>query len=136
LSSTESLEIRHFIHKYFQLAQNKEIEKIEEFLDPRFTKFDDSPPYGIRNFERALMLEQLHFASLSDYNFKIENLNTDLLGDIAVVTFLLEVSGILVDDYSFRGTSVNSKSRATVVLQKDKKHQWKMVHQHLSNLVG
>jgi ketosteroid isomerase-like protein len=136
LSSTESLKIRHFIYNYFQLAQSKEIEKIEEFLDPRFTKFGDSPPYDRRDFGRALMLEQLHFASLSDYDFKIENLNTEVMGDVALATFLLEVTGMIIDDYSFRGTSVKSKSRVTIVLQKDKKGRWKMVHQHLSKLAG
>jgi ketosteroid isomerase-like protein len=136
LSSAESLKVKYLIQRYFQLAQSKEIEKIEEFLDPRFTKFGDSPPYDRRDFERALMLEQLHFASLSDYDFKIENLNTEVMGDVAVATFLLEVTGMIVDDYSFRGTSVNNKSRATIVLQKDKKNQWKMVHQHLSKLAG
>jgi ketosteroid isomerase-like protein len=43
---------------------------------------------------------------------------------------------MLVDDYSFRGTTVNIRSRVTVVLQKDKKDQWKMVHQHLSKFPG
>ena len=136
MSSTESLKIRHFIYNYFQLAQSKEIEKIEEFLDPHFTKFGDSPPYDRRDFGRALMLEQLHFASLSDYDFKIENLNTEVMGDVAVANFFLLVNGMIFDDYSFRGTSVNNKSRVTIVLQKDKKDQWKMVHQHLSKLAG
>lgn len=136
MSSTESLNVRQFIYSYFQLAQSKDIEKIEEFLDPRFTKFGDSPPYDRRDFGRALMLEQLHFASLSDYDFKIENLNTEVMGDVAVATFLLEVTGMIIDDYSFRGMSVNNKSRVTIVLQKDKKDQWKMVHQHLSKLAG
>lgn len=136
MSSIESFKVRQFIHKYFQLAQSKEIEKIEEFLDPHFTKFGDSPPYDRRDFGRALMLEQLHFASLSDYNFNIENLNTEVIGDVAVATFLLEVSGMIVDDYSFRGTSVSNKSRVTIVLKKDKNDQWKMVHQHLSKLTG
>jgi ketosteroid isomerase-like protein len=136
LSSIESLKVRQFIHKYFQLAQSKEIEKIEEFLDPHFTKFGDSPPYDRRDFGRALMLEQLHFASLSDYNFKIENLNIEVIGDVAVATFLLEVTGMIVDDYSFRGTSVSNKSRVTIVLKKDKNDQWKMFHQHLSKLSG
>ena len=136
MSSSESLRVRQFIHKYFQLAQSKEIEKIEEFLDPRFTKFGESPPYDRRDFGRALMLEQLHFASLSDYDFKIENLNTEVMGEVAVATFLLEVTGMIVDDYSFRGTSVNNKSRVTIVLKKDKNDHWKMVHQHLSKLTG
>jgi ketosteroid isomerase-like protein len=136
LTSTDSVNIKDFIYKYFQLAKTKEIEKIEEFLDPRFTKFGDSPPYDRRDFERALILEQLHFASLSDYDFEIENLNTEVTGDVAVATFVLEVTGMIIDDYSFRGTSVNNKSRVTIVLQKDKKGRWRMVHQHLSRLAG
>jgi ketosteroid isomerase-like protein len=136
LTSTDSVNIKDFIYKYFQLAKTKEIEKIEEFLDPRFTKFGDSPPYDRRDFERALILEQLHFASLSDYDFEIENLNTEVTGDVAVATFVLEVTGMIIDDYSFRGTSVNNKSRVTIVLQKDKKGRWRMVHQHLSKLAG
>jgi ketosteroid isomerase-like protein len=58
------------------------------------------------------------------------------MGEVAVATFLLEVTGMIVDDYSFRGTSVNNKSRVTIVLKKDKNDQWKMVHQHLSKLTG
>jgi ketosteroid isomerase-like protein len=134
--SPESVKVRDFIYKYFQLAQSKEIEKIEEFFDPRFTKFGDSPPYDRRDFGRALMLEQLHFASLSDYDFKIENLNIEVMGNVALATFLLEVTGMIIDDYSFRGTSINNTSRVTIVLQTDKNDQWKMVHQHLSNLDG
>src|SRR5918912_2325154 len=134
--STDHAKIRDLIYNYFQLAKSKDIEKIEEFLDSRFTKFGDAPPYDRCDFERALMLEQLHFASLSDYDFKIENLNTEVMGDVALATFLLEITGMIIDDYSFRGTSVNNKSRVTIVLQKDKKDQWKMVHQHLSKLDG
>ncbi len=138
MTATDSAKIRDLIYKYFQLAKTKEIEKIEEFLDASFTKFGDSPPYDRRDFERALMLEQLQFASFSDYDFKIEDLKTEVMGggDAAIATFVLQVTGMIVDDYSFRGTSINNKARATVVLHKDKKGQWKMVHQHLSKLAG
>lgn len=134
--ATDSAKIRDLIYNYFELAKTKEIEKIEEFLDPRFSKFGDSPPYDMRDFERALMLEQLQFASLSDYDFKIENLKTQVIGDAAVATFVLQVTGMLVDDYSFRGTTIDNKSRATIILQKDKNGRWKMVHQHLSKVAG
>ena len=134
--ATDSAKIRDLIYNYFELAKTKEIEKIEEFLDPRFTKFGDSPPYDLRDFERALMLEQLQFASLSDYDFKIENLKTEVIGDAAVATFVLQVTGMLVDDYSFRGTTIDNKSRATIILQKDKNSRWKMVHQHMSKVAG
>jgi ketosteroid isomerase-like protein len=136
LSFGDHAKITDFIYRYFQLAKSKDIEKIEEFLDPHFTKFGDSPPYDRRDFERALMLEQLHFASLSDCDFEIKNLQINVTGDAAVATFVLEVTGMMIDDYSFRGTSVSNKSRATIVLQKDKMDQWKMVHQHLSKLTG
>lgn len=136
MSASDSAKIRDLIYKYFQLAKTKEIEKIEEFLDKSFTKFGDSPPYDRRDFERALMLEQLQFASLSDFDFKIEDLKTDVLGDVAVATLVLQVTGMIVDDYSFRGTAIDNKSRVTIVLQKDKKGQWKMIHQHLSKLAG
>src|SRR5215212_778042 len=92
MASTESLKVKNFIYTYFQLAQSKEIQNIEEFLDPRFTKFGDAPPYDRRDFERALMLEQLPFASLSDYDFKIENLNTEVMGDVALATLWLDMS--------------------------------------------
>ena len=136
LTATDSAEIRDTIYKYFQLAKTKEIEKIEEFIDRGFTKFGDSPPYDRRDFERALMLEQLQFASLSDYDFKIEDLKTEVMGEAAVATLVLQVTGMIVDDYSFRGTAIDNKSRVTIVLKKDKKGQWKIIHQHLSKLAG
>lgn len=136
MTATDSAKIRDIIYNYFELAKTKEIEKIEEFLDSSFTKFGDSPPYDRRDFERALMLEQLQFASLSDFDFKIENLETKVTGDSAVATFVLQVTGMIVDDYSFRGTTIDNKARTTIVLQKDKNGQWKMVHQHLSKIPG
>jgi ketosteroid isomerase-like protein len=136
LVATDSAKIRDLIYNYFQLAKTKEIEKIEEFLDPSFTKFGDSPPYDRRDFERALMLEQLQFASLSDYDFTVEGLKTEVLDDVAIATFVIQVTGMIVDDYSFRGTSINNRSRVTAVLRKDKNGGWKMVHQHLSKLAG
>ena len=134
--ATDSAKIRDIIYNYFELAKTKEIEKIEEFIDSSFTIFGDSPPYDLRDFERALMLEQLQFASLSDYDFKIEDLKTEIMSDAAVATFVIQVTGMIVDDYSFRGTAIDNKARATVVLRKDKTGVWKMVHQHLSKLAG
>ncbi|MGI0015167.1 MAG: hypothetical protein ACREBU_17270, partial [Nitrososphaera sp.] len=72
MSTADSAKIRDLIFEYFQLSKTKEIEKIDAFLDPAFTKFGDSPPFDRRDYDRALMLEQLQFASISDYDFKIE----------------------------------------------------------------
>ena len=136
MSASEIAKIKEVITEYFQLAKTKEIEKIDSFLDQKFTKFGDSPPYDRRDFERTLMLEQLQFASISDYDFKINDLKIEVKNDSALATFMLESTGMIVDDYSFRGTTINNKSRTTVVLQKDEKGRWKMIHQHLSRFSG
>lgn len=135
LSATDSAVIRDTIYSYFQIATSKEIEKIPDFFSSHFTKFGDSPPYDRRDLDRSLMLEQLQFASISDYEFKIEDLKIDTLGQTAVATFMLESTGMIVDDYSFRGTAIHNKSRATIIFQKEK-NGWKMVHQHLSKFPG
>jgi len=136
MSASESAEVRELINEYFQLAKTKEIEKIDRFLHPAFTKFGDSPPYDRRDYERATMLEQLQFASISDYDFKIEDMSIEIHGDVAVASFLLQSTGMIVDDYSFRGTTINNRSRATIVLHKDENGHWKMLHQHLSRFSG
>lgn len=136
MPDSEADQVKRTVLGYFELAKTKEIEKIDSFLDPRFTKFGDSPPYDRREFERALMLEQLQFASISDYDFKLEDLKVEVLDAFALATFLLESTGMIVDDYSFRGTTISAKCRATVVLQKNKSGQWKIIHQHLSKFTG
>lgn len=132
MSESDVRTINDVIYSYFQLAKSKEIERIPDFFDNRFTKFGDSPPYDRRELERALMLEQLQFASISDYDFKIEDLKVDVVGETAISTFSLQSTGMIVDDYSFRGTTINNKSRVTIVFGKDKKGMWKMLHQHFS----
>ncbi|HVX02291.1 MAG TPA: nuclear transport factor 2 family protein [Nitrososphaera sp.] len=139
MSVTDSAKIRDLIYKYFQIAKSKEIEGIPDFFAEQFTKFGDSPPYDLRDIDRALMLEQLQFASISDYDFKITDLKIETLttGEVAIAMFVLESTGIIVDDYSFRGTAINNRSRVTIVFQKDKKNgEWKMRHQHISRLPG
>jgi ketosteroid isomerase-like protein len=140
LSATDSAKIRDFICKYFQIAKSKEIEGLPEFFADDFTKFGDSPPYDRRELERAMMLEQLQFASISDYDFKIEGMKIDVIGsgDVAMATFMLESTGIIIDDYSFRGTAIKNVARVTIVLKKDKKGVggWRMLHQHFSKMPG
>jgi ketosteroid isomerase-like protein len=136
MSLADHAKIKDLIFEYFQIAKTKEIERIDSFLDSKFTKFGDTPPYDRRDFDRALMLEQLQFASISDYDFKIEGLKIEVWDETAVATFLLESTGMIVDDYSFRGTTISNKARTTIVLRKNKNGRWAMAHQHLSKFSG
>jgi ketosteroid isomerase-like protein len=55
-----------------------------------------------------------------------------------MATFMLESTGIIVDDYSFRGTAIRNMARVTIILKKDKKGDggWRMLHQHFSKMPG
>jgi ketosteroid isomerase-like protein len=85
------------------------------------------------DFNDACMHEELYFASVSDYDFKIEDLRVDIFDDTAIATFLIEHTGILVDDYSFTGRTMSVKSRATMVVHK-KGSEWLIVHEHFSKI--
>lgn len=136
MSESNARTVRDIIYQYFEIARSKEIEGIPDFFDDKFTKFGDSPPYDRRELERALMLEQLQFASISDYDFKIEDLKVDVVAEAAIATFVLQSTGMIVDDYSFCGTAINNRSRVTIIFKKDKKGGWKMLHQHFSKVPG
>ncbi len=74
----------------------------------------------------------MYFASVSDYDFKIEDLKVDLFDDMAIATFVIEHTGMIVDDYSFTGRIMNVRARGTMVFQKNPK--WLIVHEHFSTI--
>jgi len=132
-SDKDRSEIESLIRAFFEAGKNKEIASLDGFHAPSdsFTKFDENPPYTRQNSEEAFVHEQAAFANISDYNYTIEDLRVDLLGDVAVATFYLAYSGMFVNDYSFEGSPVRSRARATIVATRTQKG-WKIVHEHFS----
>jgi ketosteroid isomerase-like protein len=96
-----------------------------------FTKFDENPPYTRQNSEEAFVHEQAAFANISDYEYKIDDLQIDMVGQAAIASFYLTFKGVFVNDYSFEGMTVGSRSRVTMVLARFR-DGWKMVHEHFS----
>ena len=123
------------IRAFFEAGRNKDLTALADFHASRdlFTKFDENPPYTRQNSDEAFMYEQAAFANISDYNYSIEELRVDLLGDVAVASFYLSYSGMFVNDYSFEGSPVRARSRVTMVLARTPKG-WKVVHEHLSRM--
>ncbi len=121
------------IRAFFEAGRNKELTAILGFHSPPevFTKFDESPPYTRQNSEEAFIYEQAAFANISDYQYKVDDLRIDLIGGTAVATFYLSYKGIFVNDYSFEGRTVGSRSRVTMVLAKFD-GQWRIAHAHFS----
>ena len=126
-------EITSVIFAFFEAGKNKDLSSIEDFHSSpsTFTKFDENPPYTRLNSEEAFVHEQAAFANISDYDYKIDDLRIDLFGETAVATFYLTYKGMFINDYSFEGSPVGSRVRATMVLTRTQRG-WRMAHEHLS----
>ena len=126
-------DVEGLIRSFFDAGKNKDLSALAEFhaSRERFTKFDENPPYTRQNSDEAFVYEQAAFANISDYNYSIEDLRIDVLGEVAVATFYLAYSGMFVNDYSFEGSPVGSRARVTMVLVREE-GRWKIAHEHLS----
>ncbi len=132
-SDREKKEVESTIISFFEAGKNKDLAALGGFHSSRdsFSKFDENPPYTRQNSEEAFVYEQAAFANISDYSYKIDDLRIDLLGDAAVATFYLTYKGMFVNDYSFEGSPVSSRARATMVLARSEKG-WRIAHEHFS----
>jgi ketosteroid isomerase-like protein len=126
-------EVEMTIHAFFEAGKNKDLTTLMDFHAPGklFSKFDENPPYTRQASEEAYVYEQAAFANISDYEYKVEDLRVDLVGDAAVATFYLTFKGMFVNDYSFEGMTVGSRARVTMVLARFG-GSWRFVHEHFS----
>lgn len=126
-------EVAAFIRSFFEVGKSKDLTSLLDFHSPAslFTKFDENPPYTRQNSEEAFIYEQAAFANISDYEYRIDGQKIDLVGEVAIATFYLTFTGVFVNDYSFEGMTVGSKSRVTMVLARFG-GSWKIVHAHFS----
>ena len=134
-SDKDKKDIEITIRAFFDAGKNKDLTALAGFhaSGDRFTKFDENPPYSRQNSDEAFMYEQAAFANISDYNYSIDELRLDLLGDVVVASFYLSYSGMFVNDYSFEGSPVRARTRVTMVLGRTPEG-WKIIHEHFSRL--
>jgi ketosteroid isomerase-like protein len=132
-SNKDKNEVEGVIRSFFEAGKNKDLPSLSDFhaSSSVFSKFDENPPFTRQNSEEAFVYEQASFANISDYNYKIDELRVDLLGDAAVATFYLTYGGMFVNDYSFEGSPVGSRVRVTMVLARTNRG-WRIAHEHLS----
>ncbi len=129
---SENENIISVIEDFFNSGKTKELGILKDLQldDPSFSSFSDVPPYDLKDFKTTIALEELRFASISDYDYEIKNPKISRFGDVAVVAFELKQTGMLVDNKAFTGEHISINGRATFVLVK--KPQWKIMHIHLS----
>lgn len=130
----EKDEISEIIETFFNAGKTKDLAPLSaiQLDDSRFSSYGDVPPFDLKDYATTIALQQLRFVSISDYAYEIKNKRIDLFDNCAIVTFTVRQSGMVVDNYSFRGEHLSMESRGTFVLVKFQK--WKIVHLHLSKI--
>ena len=127
-------EIFELIQMFFEAGKTKDFSILRKIqLDsPEFSSFSDVPPYGLQNYSQSIALEELRFSSISDYNFELKNPKISIFDTIGIITFLINQTGMLVDNKAFTGQHITINGRATFVLIK--KPTWKIIHYHLDKI--
>ena len=131
---SDTSEIVDIVRHFFEVGKTKNLAPLRgiQLDDPRFSSYSDLPPLDLKDYSTTIALQELRFISVSDYDYEIKNLRVDVFGDSAVVTFMIKQTGVLVDNYSFRGQHLSMESRGTFVLIRSPK--WKIIHIHLTKI--
>ena len=127
-------EIFELIQMFFEAGKTKDFSILGKIQadSAEFSSFSDVPPYGLQNYSDSVALEELRFSSISDYNFELKNPKISIFDTIGIITFLINQTGILVDNKAFTGQHITINGRATFVLIK--KPTWKIIHYHLDKI--
>ena len=127
-------EVIKVIESFFNVGKTKNFSALQDIQlnDSVFSSFSDVPPYDLKDYSTTIVLEELRFASISDYDYEIKNTKVAILENTAILTCELMQKGILVDNKAFTGKHIIIHGRATFVLLK--KVNWKIIHYHLSKI--
>lgn len=134
MTMSENEQVINVIEKFFQVGKTKNLAVLREIQldDTRFSSFSDVPPHDLKDFATTIVLEELRFVSISDYNYQIKNPKISVFDNTAIVAFELLQKGMAVDNKAFTGKMITIEGRATFVLIKNS--SWKIVHIHLSKI--
>ena len=127
-------QIVRVIQTFFETGKTKDFSVLGNIQvnSPEFPSFSDVPPYSLKGYAESIALEELRFASISDYDYEIKNAKISIFGSTGVVTFVLNQKGMLVDNKAFTGQHITINGRATFVLIKE--DTWKIIHYHLDKI--
>jgi ketosteroid isomerase-like protein len=121
--------VAKIIHELFEAAEQGDLQRLESFhlYGPKFSKFDDMPPSARQDAAATRRQERMALSALTDFSATVEDLRVDVLGSVAVATFILR--------YSFEtpDASGSASARSTMVLV-ETADTWKIVHEHFSRL--
>jgi len=134
MTMSENEQVINVIEKFFEVGKTKNLAVLREIQldDTRFSSFSDVPPHDLKDIATTIVLEELRFVSISDYDYQIKNPKISVFDNTAIVAFELLQKGMAVDNKSFTGKIITIEGRATFVLIKNS--SWKIAHIHLSKI--
>jgi len=134
MTMSENEQVINVIERFFQIGKTKNLAVLREIQldDTRFSSFSDVPPHDLKDFATTIVLEELRFVSISDYDYQIKNPKISVFDNTAIVAFELLQKGMAVDNKAFTGKLITIEGRATFVLIKNS--SWKIAHIHLSKI--
>ena len=127
-------EVIEVIDSFFDAGKTKNFSVLRDIQlnDSMFSSFSDVLPYDLKDYSTTLALEELRFASISDYDYEIKNAKITIFENTAILACELMQKGMLVDNKTFTGEHIIIHGRATFVLLK--RENWKIVHYHFSKI--
>ena len=126
-------QVKSLIYSICEAGKNRDFAFLSRIHsdNEKYSKFNDNLPLRRLSSKEASMHEEVALANITDYSYDIESLKIDIFGDIAVTTFYLKYSGMFVNNYTFEGKPIETKSRVTMVFEK-RDSGWLIVHEHRS----
>ncbi len=94
MSEKEVIEV---IESFFDTGKTKNFSTLRDIQlnDSIFSSFSDVPPYDLKDYSTTIILEELRFSSISDYNYEMKNTKVTILENTAILTCELNQKGIL-----------------------------------------
>lgn len=126
-------EILRVVRRVFETGKEGNLETFRQLHSTHYTRFSDLPPYRIQEKDEALKLKGSLYSELVDFTYQMSDIEVKVLGDVAVVTFLLKYGGVYVYGYTFEGRPLSITSRCTVVLVRED-GEWRIIHEHYSRI--
>jgi ketosteroid isomerase-like protein len=117
------------VHAVFEAAERADVDRLEalHLYGAKFSKFDDMPPSTRQDAASARENERAALTRLKSFSATVEDLRVDVLGSVAVATFILRYSFETAD------ASRSSSARSTMVFV-EVAGSWKILHEHFSQL--
>jgi ketosteroid isomerase-like protein len=120
------------LQEIMDAAQAQDVDRLESYhlYGPKFTKFDDFEPLDRQDAETTRRLEREAIAGVKAFVPRVEQLKVDVVGPVAVATFVFAYAVTLPDD-----EQLAVRARSTLVFA-EAGAEWKIVHEHFSPFKG